>query len=130
MRVEDIKTISETMRLKTVTGESTPIMGETSVEIYIGQLRKRHRVFVAGMDDDFVFGMDLISHHRLTVVSVKELLRVENEEFKLNQRCIEAKYVRFLFYSIMFPNRRPNYRETGRTQHPEADRESNLRRKV
>ncbi|KAJ3666890.1 hypothetical protein Zmor_002315 [Zophobas morio] len=35
---EDLGTISETIRLKTVTGELTPIMGEATVEIYIGQL--------------------------------------------------------------------------------------------
>ena len=72
MRAEDVEPIPETIRLKTVTGESTPIMGEASVEICIGQLRIRHRALVA----------------------VKEVLRLGNEELKLNQRCIEAKPTR------------------------------------
>ena len=39
VRAEDVEPISETIRLKTVTGESTPIMDEAMVEIDIGQLR-------------------------------------------------------------------------------------------
>ena len=43
------------------------------------------------MEDDFILGMDLISPHGLTIDPVREVLRLGNEEFKLNQRCIEAK---------------------------------------
>ena len=50
VRAEDIEAIPETSRLKTVTGESTPIMCEASVEICIGQLKIRHRVLVASME--------------------------------------------------------------------------------
>ena len=96
MRPEDVETTPETIRLKTVTGESTPIMGEASVEICIGQLRIRHRTLVANMEDDLIFGMDLSSHRGLTVDPVKEVLRLGNEEFKLNQRCIEAKSVKLI----------------------------------
>ena len=44
---KDLRTIPETIRLKTVTGESTPIMGEAEVEICIGQLKIKHRALVA-----------------------------------------------------------------------------------
>ena len=91
VRAEDVEPIPETIRLKTVTGESTPIMGEAEVEICVGQLKIRHRALVASMEDDFILGMDLISRHGLTIDPVREVLRLGNEEFKLNQRCIEAK---------------------------------------
>ena len=41
------------------------------------------------MEDDFILGMDLISRHGLTIDPVREVLRLGNEEFELNQRCIE-----------------------------------------
>ena len=44
----EVEPIPETIRTKTVTGESTPIMCEASLEICIGQLRIRHRALVAG----------------------------------------------------------------------------------
>ena len=98
VRAEDVEPIPETIRLKTVTGESTPIMGEASVEICIGQLRIRHRALVASMEDDFILRMDLISRHGLTIDPVRQVLRLGNEEFKLNQRCIEAKPARLIAY--------------------------------
>ena len=56
LRAEDVEPIPETIKLKTVPGESTPIMGEVSIEIGIGQLRIRHRTLVASMEDDFILG--------------------------------------------------------------------------
>ena len=50
------------------------------------------------MEDDFILGMDLISRHGLTIDPVREVLRLGNEEFKLNQRCIEAKPERLVPY--------------------------------
>ncbi|KAJ3661497.1 hypothetical protein Zmor_005892 [Zophobas morio] len=50
------------------------------------------------MEDDFILGMDLISRHGLTIDSVREVLRFGNEEFKLNQRCIETKPARLIAY--------------------------------
>ncbi|KAJ3654332.1 hypothetical protein Zmor_013527 [Zophobas morio] len=35
--------------------------------------------------------MDLIIRHGLTIDPVREVIRLENKEFKLNQRCIGAK---------------------------------------
>ena len=64
---EDVEPIPETIRSKTVTEESTPIMGEATVEIDIGQLRIRRRALVASMEDDFILEMDLISRHELAI---------------------------------------------------------------
>ena len=96
MRAEDVEHTPETIRLKIVTGESTSIIGEVEVEICVGQLRIRHRALVANMEDDFILGMDLISRHGLTIDPVKKVLRLGNEEFELNQRCIEAKPARLV----------------------------------
>ena len=52
LKARDLRTIPETIRLKTVTGESTPIMGEAEVEICIGQLKIKHRALVANIEDD------------------------------------------------------------------------------
>ena len=98
VRVEDGEAIPETIRLKTVTGESTLIMGDAAVEICIGQLKIRHRAFLASMEDDFILGIDLICRHELTIDPVREVLRLGNEEFKLNQRCIEAKPAGLIAY--------------------------------
>ena len=73
-------------------------MGEASVDIRISQLRIRHRALVASMEDDFILGMDLISRHGLTIDPVRKVLRFGNEEFKLNQRCIETKPARLIAY--------------------------------
>ena len=73
---------------------STATIGEASAEIGIGQLRIRHRTVVASMEDDFILGVILITRHGLTIDPVREVLRLGNEEFKLNQRCIEARSVR------------------------------------
>ena len=43
-------------------------------------------------------GMDLISRHGLAIDLVEEVLCLGNEEFKLNQRCIEAKPSRLIAY--------------------------------
>ena len=58
------------------------------------------------MEDDFILGMDLISRHAVTIDPVREVLRLGNEEFKLNQRCIEAKPVRVIAYQNCKHNRR------------------------
>ena len=56
-RTKDLTTIPETIRLKTVTEESTGIIGEAEVDICIGQLKKKHRRV----------GMDFISCYGLTI---------------------------------------------------------------
>ena len=89
MRAEDVETIAETIRLKTVTGESTPIMGEQSVKICIDQLRIRHRALVASMKNDLILGVDLISRHGLTVDPVKELQTgdgIDQRKTRFNRR--------------------------------------------
>ena len=99
MGAKDLATSSETIRLKTVTGltgESAPIMGQAEVEIYIGQQKIRHRALVAGFKDDFILGMDLISRHGLMVYSVEKVLRLDNEQFILNQCSIESKPIRLI----------------------------------
>ena len=96
LRAKDLRTIPETIRLKTVTGESTPVMGETEAEICIGQLKKKHRSLVTNIEDDFILGMDLISCYGLRVDPLEKVLRLGNEEFILNQRSIKSKPVRLI----------------------------------
>ena len=45
---------------------------------------------MASTEDDIILEMDLTIRHELTIDPVREVLRLGNEEFKLNQRCIEA----------------------------------------
>ena len=71
-------------------------MGETEVEICIGQLKIKYRVLVANIEDNFILEIDLISCHGLTVDSVEKVLCLGNEEFFLNQRSIESKPVRLI----------------------------------
>lgn len=91
VRAEDIRSIPETIKLKSVTGESTPIMNEAAIKIHIVRLRIRHRAFMASMEDNFILGIDLISNHGLTVDPVEKVLRLCTE--KLMRNCIEVKPV-------------------------------------
>ena len=50
------------------------------------------------MEEDFILGMDLISHHRLIINRERDVLCLGNEEFKLHHRCIEAKPARLIVY--------------------------------
>ena len=50
------------------------------------------------MEDNFILEMDLISRHGVTIDLVREVLRLGNQKFKLNQRCIEAKPARLIAY--------------------------------
>ncbi|KAJ3652222.1 hypothetical protein Zmor_018205 [Zophobas morio] len=120
VRAEDVEVIPETIRLKTVIGESTLIMGEAEVEICVGQLKISHRVLVANMEDDFILGMDLISRRGLTIDPMKKVLRLGNEDFELNQRCIEAKPARLVAYQ--------NCRHYDEAEQPKA--RSNRRKKA
>ena len=106
VRAEDVEPIPEMIKLKTVTGESTPIVGEASVEF------QTYGTLVASMKDDFILGMDLISRHGLTIDPVRKVLRLGNEEFKLNQRCIEAKPARLTAYQ--------NCKHYGEVEQPKA----------
>ena len=74
-----LASISETIRLKTVTVELTSIMDKAAVDIYIDQLRIKHGAVVANTENDFILGMDLISRHGLTVELVEKVLRHGNE---------------------------------------------------
>ena len=85
LRAKDLGTVRKTIRLNTVTGESTPIVGKAEVEICIGHLK-----------DDFILGMDLINCHGLTVDPPEKFLRLGNVEFILNQHGIESKPVRLI----------------------------------
>ncbi|KAJ3646619.1 hypothetical protein Zmor_024198 [Zophobas morio] len=71
-------------------------MGQAEVEIYIAQLKIRHRALVAGIEDDFILGMDLISCHGLTIYPLEKVLPLGIEEFILNQRSIASKPVRLI----------------------------------
>ena len=66
VRAEDIRSIPETIKLKSVTRESTPIMNEA--------------------------GIDLISSHGLIVDPVEKVLRLCTE--KCMRNCTETKPVR------------------------------------
>ncbi|XP_063920746.1 uncharacterized protein LOC135135580 [Zophobas morio] len=76
LRAKDLRPMPETIRLKTVTGESTPIMGESEVKICI----------------DNKTAEDKTSGSR----GYGECLCLGNEEFILNQRSIESKPVRLI----------------------------------
>ncbi|KAJ3652501.1 hypothetical protein Zmor_018459 [Zophobas morio] len=72
-------------------------MAEIKAEICIGQLKIKHRPLVANFEHDFILGMDLISYiSRLTVDPVERVVRLDNKEFILNQRCIKSKPVRLI----------------------------------
>ncbi|KAJ3654724.1 hypothetical protein Zmor_013895 [Zophobas morio] len=71
-------------------------MGEAEVEICICQLKIKHRTVLANIEDDFILVMDLISCHGLTIDPAEKVLGLGNEEFILNQHCIESNPARLI----------------------------------
>lgn len=89
-----VRPLMEKVLLRTVTGETSPAIGEAEVEVELGQLRIRHRVLVADIDDDFIMGMDLIGKYGLAYDPEERILKIGNESFVLETPGGEARCVR------------------------------------
>ncbi|KAJ3645617.1 hypothetical protein Zmor_023259 [Zophobas morio] len=91
-----IKSVYTATNVKTVTGETTPVLGTAVVNVELGRLRIRHEVLVAEIADDFILGMDLISRYGLMIDPEQKILRFGAEEFVLGRPNVEAATVRLV----------------------------------
>ena len=81
-----IRPLTRRIVLRTVTGDSADVKGETEVQIQLGRLKLRHKVLVADIEDEFILGMDLIRQHGFSFDNKLNVLKFGSEEFVLSQR--------------------------------------------
>ena len=55
-----IRPLSKNTILRTVTGDSAPVHGETYINITLGSIKINHRTMIADIEDDFILGMNVI----------------------------------------------------------------------
>ncbi|KAJ3641514.1 hypothetical protein Zmor_028019 [Zophobas morio] len=91
-----IKSVYTATNVKTVTGETTPVLGTAVVNVELGRLRIKHEVLVAEIADDFILGMDLISRYGLMIDPEQKILRFGAEEFVLGRPNVEGATVRLV----------------------------------
>ncbi|UYV84336.1 K02A2.6-like [Cordylochernes scorpioides] len=82
------------MMLKTVTGDSSPILGGLDVEICLGGIRFNHRVLVAEIDDEFILGMDILRRQDFTFDPTQGVLTLGSESFVLSKEGQKDEGVR------------------------------------
>ncbi|UYV74060.1 K02A2.6-like [Cordylochernes scorpioides] len=73
------------MMLKTVTGDTSPILGGLDVEICLGGIRFNHRVLVAEIDDEFILGIDILRRQDFTFDPTQGVLTLGSESFVLSK---------------------------------------------
>ncbi|UYV64922.1 K02A2.6-like [Cordylochernes scorpioides] len=82
------------MMLKTVTGDTSPILGGLDVEICLGGIRFNHRVLVAEIDDEFILGMDILRRQDFTFDPTQGVLTLGSESFVLSKEGQKDEGVR------------------------------------
>ncbi|UYV75275.1 K02A2.6-like [Cordylochernes scorpioides] len=82
------------MMLKTVTGDTSPILGGLDVEICLGGIRFNHRVLVAEIDDEFILGMDILTRQDFTFDPTQGVLTLGSESFVLSKEGQKDEEVR------------------------------------
>ncbi|UYV63183.1 K02A2.6-like [Cordylochernes scorpioides] len=82
------------MMLKTVTGDTSPILGGLDVEICLGGIRFNNRVLVAEIDDEFILGMDILRRQDFTFDPTQGVLTLGSESFVLSKEGQKDEGVR------------------------------------
>ena len=66
--------------LRTVTGDSVPVRGKTTVKIRLGNYEADHVIWVADIVDQCILGLDFLLQHNCQVDVGNALLKVGSEE--------------------------------------------------
>ena len=72
-------------QLRTVTGETAPILGITTVPLTVGTFQAKQRMWVANIADECILGLDFLQQHNCQVDLKKGVLHIGNEEVPLQQ---------------------------------------------
>ena len=72
-------------QLHTVTGETAPIMGRTTVQLTVGTFQTKQKMWVAEIADECILGLDFLQQHNCQVDLKEGVLHIGNEEVPLQQ---------------------------------------------
>ncbi len=67
--------------LITVTGESTPYLGKTEVEICIGNQRVKHTFLIADIKQDEILGLDFLTKNKCDLMFSKGYIVLHGERY-------------------------------------------------
>ena len=72
-------------QLRTVTGETAPIMGRTTVQLTVGTFQTKQEMWVAEIADECILCLDFLQQHNCQVDLKEGVLHIGNEEVPLQQ---------------------------------------------
>ena len=72
--------------LRTVTWDSAPVHEEADINITLGCKIINHRTMVADIEDDFIFGMNVIKQYSFSFDPIMNTVKFGNEEFVLSNK--------------------------------------------
>jgi RNase H-like domain found in reverse transcriptase/Reverse transcriptase (RNA-dependent DNA polymerase)/Integrase zinc binding domain/Integrase core domain/gag-polyprotein putative aspartyl protease len=102
-----VKPTDRKMVLVTATGETTPVYGETTLDIMLGRKSIRHRVLVADIMDEVILGLDFLRDHGIIVDVGSSVLHIGNEEVVMSPpeeaKCVVQQVV--LKKDVLLPAR-------------------------
>ena len=83
-------------QMLTVTGEVTPFLGKTELDMKIGKQTFKHTVLIADIENDGILGMDFLTSHRCDLVLSQQMLKINGEEILCfaNSRNAQSKCCR------------------------------------
>ena len=71
--------------LRTATGESVNVLGETIADFRIGDTKFRYRVLIPNIEQDVILGMDIMAEFGFKLDLHGGILRVNGEDIVLNR---------------------------------------------
>ena len=78
------------LHLVTATGESSPFLGKTVVEIILGTQKLLHDVLYAEVKNDGILGMDFLTKHRCDMFLSKNHLLLNGEKIACFRSSVDA----------------------------------------
>ncbi|MEW8546534.1 MAG: reverse transcriptase domain-containing protein [Candidatus Thiodiazotropha sp.] len=78
------------LHLVTATGESSPFLGKTEIEITLGSQKLLHEVLIADVKNDGILGMDFLTKHSCDMFLSKNHLLLNGEKIACFRSSVEA----------------------------------------
>ena len=72
-------------QLRTVTGETAPILGRTTVQLTVGSFQAKQEMWVAEIEDECILGLDFLQQHNCRVDLKEGVLHIGTEQVPLQQ---------------------------------------------
>lgn len=88
-----------TMKLTTVTGESTPILGTTLQSLSLGMMTTKHEFVVAEIVDEVILGLDFMLQYGFKIDLERCILKYQNTEILLQTESTTLANVKRIIVS-------------------------------